>query len=455
MERRGERRKENRPERPPRRTAESSRSAAPVEGLPPAVSGAIVEYIEKKTGKKWGDESLFERLSRAIVAQKSEYWKAGRKRVSYGKGYQVLGYLAYHFPVYYAQGIYLMHELEERGLVFPSMRVLDVGAGPGTVALAIAEYAGRRGDFTAEIFPVEKSEEFIEAYSFLAGRLSPPGGPVTLREPLKADILSIGRGDLPRDLDLVVFQNVLNEITTLTPSEKGKLVADFAAALSGRGSVLVVEPADLDNSLSLRAVARSAAGFGLFIHAPCRFLWGQACTSDRCWSFVQKPPIRPPPFMQDLAEGKEGYRFLNVDIKYSFALLRKDPPPPTLGIPLTARKYVRLAALARHVNRRVRVAATVVSGDIGDRENHVFAVCDGSSGIPVYAILPRYHVSERNRWLLSARYGEIAEFSSVLVRFNPKYAAYNLLVTRESNARPFLAAGREESGEGEIFAGGK
>jgi len=48
-------------------------------------------------------------------------------------------------------------------------------------------------------------------------------------------------------------------------------------------------------------------------------------------------------------------------------------------------------------------------------------------------------VNEKNRWLLSASYGDLAEFSSVLVRFNPRYRAYNLLVTRESTARPFPA----------------
>jgi len=129
-----------------------SRSPPLVEGLPSAVSDAIRAYIEKKTGKAWGDSILFERLSRAIVAQKSQYWKRGEKKISYKKGYQALGYLVYQFPVYYAQAIYLLHDLEERGLLFPSMRILDVGTGPGTVPLAIAGFLEERGSFTAEIF---------------------------------------------------------------------------------------------------------------------------------------------------------------------------------------------------------------------------------------------------------------------------------------------------------------
>jgi SAM-dependent methyltransferase len=410
-----------------------------VEEIPPVISDAIRAYIERKTGKPWGDPTVTGRLSRAIVAQKSSYWKKDQKKVSYSKGYQVLGYLAYHFPVYYAQAIYLMYDLARRGLVFPSMRILDAGTGPGTVPLAIATFMEGQKGLTADVFSIEQSEEFVEAYTFLAVQTAPRRTSVCLHRPIKKDIRSLEPDDIPPSLDLIIFQNVLCEIPSPDPAEKGNLVRKFATRLSERGCILLVEPADLDHSQELRRITSSASGKDLFIHAPCRFLWGQACGGERCWSFVTKPPIRPPPFMQDLARGREGYRFQNVDIKYSYSLLRKVPPPRIPGIPLPARRYVRLSTLERHLDRRVRVAATIVSGDLGDSQNHIYYVCDGSSGAPAYAVLPRYHVSEKNRWLLSAPYGDIAEFSSVLVRFNPRYQAYNLLVTRGSTVRSFPA----------------
>lgn len=407
--------------------------------IPSALSDAVRAYIERKTGKPWGDPTVIERLMRAIVAQKSAYWKKGPKKVSYRKGYQVLGYLAYHFPVYYAQAIYLMDYLARRGFVFPSMRILDAGTGPGTIPLAIADFIKSREGLTAEVFSIEQSEEFIEAYTFLAEQTASERRSVYLHRPLQKDIRFLEPDAIPPSLDLIIFQNVLNEIPIKDPVEKGDLVRKFATKLSERGCILLVEPADLDNSHELRRVASSVSGKDLFIHAPCRFLWGQACRGERCWSFETKPPIRPPPFMQDLAGGREGFRFQNVDIKFSYSLLRKMPPPRVPGIPLSAKHYVRLSTLARHLERRIRFAATVASGDLGDSMTHVFFVCDGSAGAPAYAVLPSYHVSDKNRWLLSAPYGDIAEFSSVLVRFNPRYKAYNLLVTRDSMVRPFTA----------------
>jgi len=425
---------------PPSRTATGSGGDSPLHlplgELPPAVSDAIVSYIEKKTGKTWGDPLLIERLSRAIVAQKSRYWKSGQPVISYRKGYDALGYLVYHFPVYYVQSLHLMHELRKTGLLFPTMRVLDAGTGPGTVPLAMARFLLDEGAGIAEIFSIEKSEEFIEAFTFLSDRLVPDTDSVLVHRPLQGDVQSLEPGDIPPDLDLIVFQNILSEIPLADPAEKGAIVRKFATRLTERGSLLLVEPADLVHSQELRRIASSASGQDLFVHAPCRYLWGTPCRGERCWSFVKRPEIRPPPFMQDLARGKEGYRFLNVDIKFSYAILRKVPPERRPGIPLSPRRYVRLSTLGRHVDRRIRVCATVISGDLGDRKNHVYLICDGSPGLPVYAVLPRYHVSEKNRWLLSAEYGEIAEFSQVLARFNRKYQAYNLLVTRDSTVRP-------------------
>jgi len=420
-------------------------SASPFDGLPPGIIRKIETYIEKKTGKGWTDPVVLERLSRAIVAQKSTYWRERKGEISYRKGYHVLGYLAYHFPVYYVQALHLMADLERRGLLFSPMRILDVGTGPGTVPLAIADYLSRTGERSAEVFSIERSAEFVEAYRFLSGGFSRPGEPVILHPPLEADIRTLESEDLPPSLDLIIFQNVLNELPTPSPEGKGALVRKYAGALSGRGSVLLVEPADRDNALALRRVAASAAGEGLFIHSPCHFLWGTPCTSERCWSFVEADPILPPPFMQALAGKKEGYRFLNVDIKYSYALLRRIPPEKVPGTPLSARRNVRLSSLSRHVNRRIRTAATIASGDLGDSKTHVFFLCDGTGGVPAYAVLPSYHRTSENEWLLSAPYGSVAEFSGVLVRFNRRYQAYNLLVTRASTVTPLGAApGRRE-----------
>ena len=115
--------------------------------LPGSLAQSIEKYITKKVGKDWNDPVIIERLRRAIVAQKDDYWKPSHKRsLQYIKGYSVLGYLAYHFPVYFFQTEHLLLMLARDGLLKKSMTILDVGTGPGVVPLAIADFYARLDD---------------------------------------------------------------------------------------------------------------------------------------------------------------------------------------------------------------------------------------------------------------------------------------------------------------------
>jgi hypothetical protein len=78
-----------------------------------------------------------------------------------------------------------------------------------------------------------------------------------------------------------------------------------------------------------------------------------------------------------------------------------------------------------------------MSGDIGDADTHVFLLCDGSQNKPVYAVLPRYHLTAKNRYLLTVPYSSVVELRQVLVRYNRNHQAYNLLISRQSGVRPF------------------
>ena len=43
--------------------------------IPHVLAQSIEQYITKKTGRGWGDPVIIERIRRAIVAQKDEYWR--------------------------------------------------------------------------------------------------------------------------------------------------------------------------------------------------------------------------------------------------------------------------------------------------------------------------------------------------------------------------------------------
>jgi len=140
--------------------------------------------------------------------------------------------------------------------------------------------------------------------------------------------------------------------------------------------------------------------------------------------------------MLRLSGERETYRFQNIDIKYSYAVMvRDDRKRHPFILPKDA-PYLPFSSLSRHTGKRVNVVGTVMSGNIGDGETHVFLLCDGTQSIPVYAVLPRYHLTSENRYLLTAPYSSVIELRQVLVRFNENHQAHNLLVSRRTRIRP-------------------
>ena len=408
--------------------------------MPGSLAQSIEKYITKKVGKDWNDPVIIERLRKAIVAQKDDYWKPSHKRsLQYIKGYSVLGYLAYHFPVYFIQTGHLLLKIARDGLLKKSMTILDVGTGPGVVPLAIADFYSRLDDADATIYSIERSDEHIEAFIYLRDAVVPRGNRVSIKSPIKTDIRSLDLTKLPEKIDLVIFSNVLNELPDATMDIRADIVAQISERLAPDGSILIVEPADEENATRMRSLTVALQKKGLSIFSPCSFIWGSTCTAPRCWSFETAPAIKLSRLMETLAHCEDSYRYVNTDIKYSYAILRKDGrKKENFRLPVGS-KFLRLSKLHLHVGKRINVAGVKMSGELGDARSHVFKLCDGTAKTPVYAVLPSYHITPENDLITSAPYGSILELRNVLVRYNKTHDAYNLLVSRNTKVGPVIS----------------
>jgi SAM-dependent methyltransferase len=401
--------------------------------VPEKLETLIENYVNKKTGKAWNDPAVIEKIRKAIVEQKADYWKEGRKRlITYETGYSILGYLAYQFPVYFIQSEHIIHELASDGLLKDRMKVLDAGTGPGTVPLALIDFYRRIGRGEAVVHSLEKYDENVEAFNYLVTAYAEGTG-VRVEKPLKADLLSVKAEELPADIDLMFFSNVLNELRG-DIERKADIVRAMAGRLAKDGNIVIVEPADKANSTEMRKLVVALMNKGLGVYSPCSFIWCVRCHPESCWTFQEREDIKPTKLMQKVAE-EEPFRFINKDIKYSYAVLRHDKlSREKYRVPENA-KFARLSKMKDHVRKHINVVAAVMSGDLGDKTDHVFKLCDGTAGKPVYAILPEYHISPDNEVLKNAKYGQVVEIYGVLVRYNKEYDSFNLFVNRNTKVK--------------------
>lgn len=394
----------------------------------PGTETQIEAFIQEKTQKPWNDLLTLERLRQAIQAQKGLYWKEGPGRtVTYHKGYQVLAYLAYHAPVYCIQAAGLLFMMARMGLFGPSVRLLDAGAGPGMVSLAAAEILPLVGVRSTVISSVEQEQEHIEAYSWLVKGKEPL---VTVHRPFHSSLQDFEPGN-SGPYDLIVFQNVLNELSPCPDGVSG-LLATYTEALTPEGSLLLVEPAEQKSASALRMITAGLVKKGLSLHSPCPFLWGSRCEPLRCWSFVECPGIRETRLGQALSDVKDGYRYRNTDIKYAYAVIRKER---TTSVPYRVERgseAVRCSRLPACISRDVFVTVAVMSGNLGDESHTVRKVCDGTGGKPVFGVLPAHHRSGANRDFQRAGYGDVITLGPVRVRVNPARDAINLFITRNT-----------------------
>ncbi len=416
-------------------------------GLPLRMEKLIETYIEKSCGKNWQKGETATYIRENIVKQKEEYWKGEGKEKEKVKREgesryprrRIISYLLYHFPVYFCQYQYLLLELFKGGVLKNKMSIVDVGSGPGTITLSTLDFLKKLQDIysrnkmdvklNVRICSIEHERENIECYKELTsgylGNANIMNSNIIIDEPVHSPVEI---APVPEDSDLIIFSNVLAELKS-APHERADVV-DRIASSSKNPSLIIIEPADLDNSKALRVSQRALVKKGYNVYSPCSFIWGRLCSGINCWSFQEPGNIKVPGFMKKIADTVDSYRYLNTDMKFSSVILRRDGL--TKHVYLAKGKFMALANLKKHIKKHINVAASVMSGNLGDEKTFVFKICDGTASFPCYAVMPVYHMSEINRALIDADYGDIVEISGTLVRENVEQSSFNLFVTRNT-----------------------
>jgi len=247
-------------------------------------------------------------------------------------------YLKYFLPVNLSKIQVLLDEMPQgwpEQASGRSIRILDVGSGPGVGALAVLDWFHQHWpdrirdlnvvaiDHSGEA--LKQARKLWDAYSresrVTDGRLMTHEG--NLERLSKGMWLNHIEQHAP--YDLIIMANSLNELFSRSadPVEsRVELVTQLLARLAPTGTLMIVEPALRDTSRALHQLRdRLIQEKHCTIYSPCLrenscpalvnpFDW---CHEERAWE--------PPPGIQKI---DEAVGFIKDALKFSYLLLRKD-----------------------------------------------------------------------------------------------------------------------------------
>lgn len=222
-------------------------------------------------------------------------------------------YLAYFFPASMAQASRVVREVSPPNSA--SLRVLDVGAGPGPAGMAVASWLrahGRKVSLTA----IDVSSDALK----IVERLWPSGwGTCATRTWSAGATLPDG------PFDVIVASHSINELfsqDTDRIERRAALVMELSSRLSSDGLLVLVEPALRRTGRELLEVRDRVLSKGLHVVAPC--LMEAACPAlekPKDWCHADRPWSAPA--MVDQAARSAG--LARESLKYSYLVLTRQP----------------------------------------------------------------------------------------------------------------------------------
>jgi len=245
------------------------------------------------------------------------------------------GYVAYYMPVNLGKVQALLDELPVSDPAPGSpLRVLDIGSGPGTAALAVLDwmrYQSSGFQRPIEVVVVDHTRPvLLDAERLWNGYCRMAVAPEARFLPVQTDLERSGRlNDLTMGgrerYDLIVLANTLGELfcTSRDPvRRRAKLLHGLLDLLHQSGTLMILEPAMRDASRDLHRLRNALLEEkACTVYSPC--LHERPCPAlvkEEDWCHEERP-WTPTPLVAAI---DQEVGFMKDALKFSYLLLRKD-----------------------------------------------------------------------------------------------------------------------------------
>jgi len=304
---------------------------------PATLSSLVLRTLERLSQ---GDGARSDRIAQTVAELSRLFTK---ERAELSRSYlddpkSAAAYCVYFFPVNLSKIQVLLDELTLESLAGEeesSMKVLDLGSGPGTGGLAVLDWLHHQHPELARrlsVMAVDSSsgavrlaQNFWNAYCQEAGTVGATLYPYegNLERVQKESWRHQAKERSP--FDLIIMANCLNELfaAALDPIVlRTQLVADLLPLLKPHGTIMLMEPALRQTSRALHQVRdRLLQEQRCTIYSPC--LHERNCpalVNPDDWCHEERPWDTP----AHILEIDREVGFIKDALKFSYLLLRKD-----------------------------------------------------------------------------------------------------------------------------------
>ena len=285
---------------------------------------------------------------------------------------QLLGaYLLLYWPVSYAQARLVLDELRA-----PLGDVLDLGSGPGPLALAALD-AGATAARAIDRVPAALA--IAKSLAHGAGRA-----------------LAVEAWDPSRPLpagpfDTILAGHVINELYGGDLERRAALALQLLARVRPGGALVVIEPALRETSRALLQLRDRLVAQGVSVRAPCLFRGDcPALVRPTDWCHAEQSWTAPP-LIEELAQAAKLHR---DSLKMTYLVLQ----PPNVGWPeLPPGRLFR-----------------IVSEPLPEKGKQRFVGCGPEGRFPL--VLPDKHVRDNNRAFVDLQRGDVVRIDRLATR---------------------------------------
>ena len=367
--------------------------------LPPALERLLTERARQSLGASWWDDPLQrERLDSAfdqLIGSERQ-----RQAPAYDENLMeayTFGYLPFHFPKV-AELLCNMYLAED----FPeTVRILDIGCGPGTASLSaiyffalLGNARGLFGDhrvrYRVEIVQVDKHQSALDTAKGLIESFMKSTDVVSfkLEQQLQLDITpEENPGEVAlatKPFDLIFVQDFFGEQRQHSVTKRKEIMQRFMGWLKSDGALVAIEKSAGGRVQEFHQLVAKTVETGCNLFAPCPAIFdrpqGVKCYS--CTASVHRSLVRPR-FLEYLCKASSRYDYETVDTSnlWCYAILRHKEGSAAPPLPGDKGMFTQLASLfadGAQIPERANVLVSVASQN--PSKPGVYKLCDQSCG---------------------------------------------------------------------------